>query len=160
MRRLNASPFKVVMVSNQAGVAKGYFVESLVHACNRRMEELLDRESARLDGLYYCPHHPEGSVDAYRVECNCRKPATGMVDRAASELGLDLKGSYMIGDRYSDIELAHNAGVWGVLVLTGYGKGEWEYKRDRFLRRPAHVAEDLLGAVEWILAREGCAGHC
>ena len=152
VRRINGSDFRAIVVTNQAGVARGYFDEEMIHEVHRRLRNLLEEQGARLDGIYYCPHHPEVGPPPYRRECDCRKPEPGMLRRAAADLGLDLSRCYMIGDSAKDMEAASRAEAAGVLVMTGYGKGEWEYRRDRFRSEPAHVAEDLLDAVEWILA--------
>ena len=109
-------------------------------------------------------HHPSEGEPPYRADCDCRKPRPGLLLRAAAELGLDLPGSVMIGDKLSDVTAGHAVGAAGVLVLTGYGRGEWEYRRDGRAGaergrdvKPDHVAEDLLDAVEWALARAATA---
>jgi len=154
IRRANEAGYQTVVVTNQAGVARGYFDESLVEEVHDRVRHLLADEGARLDGIYYCPHHPEVGAPAYRVACGCRKPAPGMLLRARDDMGLDLAASYMIGDSVRDVEAGHAAGCTTVLVRTGYGRGELEHQAHRFKVAPAHVADDLLDAVEWILARE------
>jgi D-glycero-D-manno-heptose 1,7-bisphosphate phosphatase len=148
---LNKHGVKSVVITNQAGVAKGYFPEELVNAIHERLEDLLSESHAYLDGIYYCPHHPEAGDERYRKNCNCRKPNPGMIELAADELNIDIKKSYMVGDKVSDIFLAHNVGAKGVLVLTGYGKREFENWRDNFEKRPDYVADDLYDAVKWIL---------
>ena len=155
IRLLNEHKIRVVVITNQSGVARGYFPESLIHRVHQKMEELLKKEKAHLDGIYYCPHHPDVGDPPYRQRCRCRKPATGLVEDAVRELNLDCSRSYMIGDRVNDIEFGHQIGAKGVLVLTGYGKGEWEYFRDHWKVKPDHVAPDLYGAVQWILKQEG-----
>lgn len=154
IRLLNQHGWKTVVVTNQSGVARGYFPESLIHQVHQKMKELLKSEEAYLDGIYYCPHHPDIGVPPYRQRCRCRKPATGMVEDASKELGLDLSLSYMVGDRGVDIEFAHQIGVKPILVLTGYGKGEWEHGRSQWKVKPDYVAQDLLEAVRWILQQE------
>jgi len=124
----------------------------MIVAVHDRLVEELARDGARLDALYYCPHHPTAGEPPYRQDCQCRKPRPGLLLRAAEEHGLDLARSYMIGDKYSDIQLAHSVGATGVLVLTGYGRGEYEYERAKWAREPEHVAETLLDAVEWALS--------
>ena len=153
VRRLNQAGVAAVMVTNQAGVARGYFPEAVLHAANARMCCELEAAGARLDGLYVCMHHPSKGRPPYRAECDCRKPRPGLIKRAATELGLDLGASVMVGDKLSDVAAAHAAGTAGVLVLTGYGRGEWEYQRDAQAVNPDHVAEDLLDAVDWALGR-------
>jgi D-glycero-D-manno-heptose 1,7-bisphosphate phosphatase len=152
IRRLNDAGVAAVVATNQAGVARGYFSEEVMHAVNVELVEQLKRAGAHLDGLYVCPHHPTEGAPPYRSACECRKPRPGLLRRAAGELGLDLTASSVVGDKPSDLATATAVGARGVLVLTGYGLGEWEYRRHAFAVAPDHVADDLLGAVEWILA--------
>jgi D-glycero-D-manno-heptose 1,7-bisphosphate phosphatase len=154
IRLLNQHQWKTVVVTNQSGVARGYFPESLIHQVHQKMQELLKREGAHLDGIYYCPHHPDIGIPPYRQKCRCRKPATGLIEEAVEELALDTSLSYMVGDRGMDIEFAHQIGAKAILVLTGYGKGEWKYFREQWKVKPDHVAEDLFEAVQWILLQE------
>jgi D-glycero-D-manno-heptose 1,7-bisphosphate phosphatase len=154
IRRANEAGFQTVVVTNQAGVARGYFDESLVDEVHDRVRHLLSEEGARLDGIYYCPHHPEVGAPAYRLHCTCRKPKPGMLFRARDDMGIDLGSSFMIGDSVRDVEAGHGAGCTTILVRTGYGRGELEHQPHRFTVRPAHVADDLLDAVDWILERE------
>lgn len=154
IRLLNQHEIKVVVITNQSGVARGYFSESLVHLVHQKMQDLLMREGAYLDGIYYCPHHPDAGELPYRQKCRCRKPAPGLVEKAVRELDLDCGQSYLIGDRGNDIEFSHQIGAKGILVLTGYGKGEWEYYGDQWKVKPDHVAHDLYEAVQWVLKQE------
>ncbi len=153
IRLLNEHGYKTVVITNQSGVARGYFPESLVEEVHRKMVELLQREGAHLDGIYYCPHHPHEGDPPYRQRCHCRKPATGLVEEAVRKLDLDLRGSYVVGDRGMEMEFAQAIGVEGILVLTGYGKGEWEFLRGRWKATPAYVAEDLYDAARWIVGK-------
>jgi D-glycero-D-manno-heptose 1,7-bisphosphate phosphatase len=153
VRRLNAADVAAVVVTNQTGVARGYVSEDLLHAINAELVAQLKRAGAQLDGMYVCLHHPTEGQPPYRVDCDCRKPRPGLLVRAAADLGLDLTASTIVGDKASDVAVAPAVGARSVLVLTGYGLGEWEYRRDRFPAMPDHVAEDLLDAVEWALAR-------
>ena len=154
IRLLNERGLKAVVVTNQSGVARGYFPESLIRLVHQRMLELLKREGAYLDGIYYCPHHPDVGSPPYRQKCGCRKPETGLVDEASRALDLDCLKSYVIGDRGKDLEFAHRIRAKGILVLTGYGRGEWEYCQDQWKVKPDHVAQDLYAAVQWILEQE------
>ena len=151
IRRLNGAGVAAVVVTNQAGIARGYFSEDVLAAVNAALVAQLKDEGAYLDGIYVCPHHPTAGERPYRMVCECRKPRPGLLFRAASELGLDLSRSTLVGDKASDLVAGRAAGVQSVLVLTGYGLGEWEYRRDTFSVPPDHVAEDLLDAVEWVL---------
>lgn len=154
IRRANDAGFQTVVVTNQAGVARGYFTEDLVADVHDKVRAMLADSGARLDGIYYCPHHPTVGAPPYRKACECRKPLPGMLLRARDEMGIALESSYMIGDSVRDVEAGHRAGATPVLVLTGYGRGEWEHQSHAWSVRPAHVAEDLLDAIGWILSRE------
>jgi D-glycero-D-manno-heptose 1,7-bisphosphate phosphatase len=153
VRRVNRARIAAVMVTNQTGIARGYFSEETLHAANARMVDELEAAGARLDGLYVCMHHPTVGEPPYRAACDCRKPRPGLLTRAAADLGLDLRASVMVGDKFSDVAAGQAAGALGVLVLTGYGRGEWEYQRHAQPVKPDHVAEDLLDAVDWALGR-------
>ena len=154
IRKANEAGFQTVVITNQAGVARGYFAESLVDEVHDRMRRLLAESGARLDGIYYCPHHPEVGGSLYRKACDCRKPRPGLLYRARDEMGIDLAASYVVGDSVRDVEAGHRAGAVTVLVETGYGKGVLAYQAHAWRVRPDHVAGDLLDAVDWILARE------
>jgi D-glycero-D-manno-heptose 1,7-bisphosphate phosphatase len=153
--RLNAAGIAAVMATNQAGIARGYFSTKTLAAVNAELERQLGALGARLDALYVCTHHPTAGEPPYRETCECRKPKPGLLLRAAAELGLDLSRSIMVGDKPSDVEAGQAAGAATVLVLTGYGRGEWEYRRHEWTVKPDHVAEDLFDAVEWAMARIG-----
>ncbi|MGH7402146.1 MAG: D-glycero-alpha-D-manno-heptose-1,7-bisphosphate 7-phosphatase [Candidatus Rokuibacteriota bacterium] len=159
VRRLNRAGVATVMVTNQSGVARGYFSEETLHATNARMVNELEAGGARLDGLYVCMHHPREGEPPYRADCDCRKPRPGLLTRAAVELGLDLRASVMVGDKLSDVAAGQSVGAAGVLVLTGYGRGQWESHPVAPEVKPDHVAEDLLDAVEWALTRVAGAGR-
>lgn len=155
IRRLNDAGLPAVLVTNQAGVARGYFEEPLVHVVHRRLERLLDEEAgARLDGIYFCPHHPDVGEPPWRRDCDCRKPRPGMLLRAADELGLDLGASYLVSDHIKDVSMAMAAGLTGIMVRTGYGAGLLEYHAHKWDRRPDHVTEDLAAAVDLVLELE------
>jgi D-glycero-D-manno-heptose 1,7-bisphosphate phosphatase len=145
IRRLNQAGLQVVVVSNQSGAARGYFPEPLIGKVHRHLTELLAAGGARLDGFYLCTHHPEAG-------CPCRKPKPALIFQAARDLDLDLSRSYLVGDRYKDVETAANAGVKGILVLTGYGRGEFDFIREKAAAQPLYVAQDLEDAAAWILA--------
>jgi D-glycero-D-manno-heptose 1,7-bisphosphate phosphatase len=150
IRLMQEAGLAVVVTTNQAGIAKGFLTEDTLGRIHARMEQLLTAEGARLDGLYYCPHSPRDGNPPYRQECDCRKPSVGMAERAAADLGLDLSRSYVVGDKRTDVEFGRNAGAITVLVLTGYGRGEWEFNRGTF-PPPDHVAQDLTAAADWII---------
>lgn len=151
IKLLNDADWLAVVLTNQAGVARGYFTEDMIRTVHDRLELDLKKEGARLDAIYYCAHHPSVGEPPYRCDCDCRKPKPGLILRAAQELDIDLRQSWMIGDRYSDIELARNAGVNSAFVLSGYGRGEWEHQRAGWKHEPDLVAENLLEAVRLII---------
>ncbi len=154
LRRAAALGFATVVVTNQAGAARGYFPWHVVEETHARLRHLLAEEGARLDGIYACPHHPEVGGPGFRKVCDCRKPAPGMLLRAARELDLDISRSFMVGDSFRDVGAGRNAGVRGtVLLRTGYGRGELLWKGPHQEHWPDHVADDLAGALDWIEAR-------
>ena len=155
VRALNEAGWLAVLVTNQAGVARGYFAEELIGEVHGVLAAELERGGARLDAVYYCPHHPSVGETPYRLDCDCRKPKPGLIRRAAQELGLDLPRCWMVGDRHSDTELARNAGVRSAFVLTGYGRGELEHQSRAWRHRPDLVAENLLEAVREIINSGG-----
>lgn len=158
VRRVNDSDFLAVLVTNQAGVARGYFREELVRRVHARLEGMLAEEGAHLDGIYYCPHHPTAGQPPYRTDCNCRKPRPGMIEAASKDLKIDVSRSFMVGDKHSDIVFAHSVGMKGILVKTGYGLGEIEGWSADWTEQPDEICEDLLDAVDWVLSRGGESG--
>lgn len=144
IRRLNEAGLPVIVVTNQSGVGRGYFPEALVDEVHELMTRQLEAAGARLDAIYYCPH-------TSAENCESRKPKPGMLERAAREHALDLKRSFVVGDRYGDIELARNAGARGILVRTGYGEGELAWHVPKWPIQPHYVAETLTEAADWIL---------
>lgn len=145
IKLLNKNNFLVVIVTNQAGVAKGYFTENDVVLFNDLMKEKLREHDAYIDTIYYCPHHPEAKIEKYKINCNCRKPKPGMLEEAERKFDIDLEQSFIIGDRLSDIDTGKCIGCKAIMVLTGYGKDE--PKNDRI----DYIAQNLYDAVEHIL---------
>jgi D-glycero-D-manno-heptose 1,7-bisphosphate phosphatase len=150
VRALNLAGIGVVMVTNQSGVARGFFDESTVEEVHQLIASLLAEGGATIDRYYYCPHHPDGRVKAFARVCDCRKPARGLVDRAIAELGIDPARSFTIGDRWLDVALARAVGARGVLVRTGYGKTE-EVRPQAGLHADA-IVDNLIEATGWILS--------
>lgn len=148
IQRLNTHDRAVVIVTNQSGVARGYFSEQQVEAVHAHLTMILAEAGSRIDGIYYCPHHPMAGIGIYRRECSCRKPSPGMLLQAAQELGLDTERSWMIGDRISDIRAGQTIGCRTILVRTGQGvdvvlaAGETQ---------PTWVVPDLSAAVDALL---------
>jgi D-glycero-D-manno-heptose 1,7-bisphosphate phosphatase len=149
IRILNNNEWLAILVTNQAGVARGYFSEEVIIKIHEQLKH--DLKDTHLDAIYYCAHHPSVGAPPYRVDCDCRKPKTGLIDRAAQEFEIDRGASWMVGDRYSDIELARNAGLRSAFLLSGYGRGEWEYQRNSWQHQPDIVCENLLEAVKMIV---------
>lgn len=148
-RLLNRAGFKVVVVTSQNGVANGVLSEAFLDEAHGYLSRLFEASGAKIEGFYYCPHSPHATVERYRVECECRKPMPGMILAAARDHSLDLARSYVVGDRWRDIEMGLAAGTRTILVETGYGRTE-------AARRPAHiaplpVAANLIEAVSIIL---------
>jgi D-glycero-D-manno-heptose 1,7-bisphosphate phosphatase len=151
VRALNRAGLAVVVVTNQSGIARGYFDEALVEATHRHIAARLEAGRARVDAYYYCPHHPGGSVEPYARACGCRKPARGLVDRAAADLGLDAARSFVVGDRWIDVRLAREVGARAILVRTG--SGAVEETRPTAGVAADVVADNLAAAASWILCR-------
>jgi len=151
IRLLNSHGYLAIVLSNQSGVARGYFPMALIDRVHAHMEDLLAKEGAHIDGIFFCPHYPRGIVPEYSVACDCRKPGTGMVQKACEKFDIDMRNSYVIGDRCSDIELAVRSHLQGIMVRTGYGLGDIEYVLPQKPFKPHHIAEDLLHAVCWII---------
>lgn len=153
VRRINEAGLAVVVVTNQSGIGRGFFTEDALREIHERLDADLRAAGARLDAIYYCPHHPGSAVPGYGEDCRCRKPFPGMALKARADLGIELEGSYMVGDKEEDIRFGLAIGATPVLVLTGYGAGALARLRDNGIE-PAFVAADLGEAVDWILRRE------
>jgi D-glycero-D-manno-heptose 1,7-bisphosphate phosphatase len=151
IKHLNHNNWLAIVITNQAGVARGYFSEDVIATVHERLNHSLDEKNAHLDAIYYCAHHPSVGEPPYRHDCDCRKPKPGLINRAAADFEIDLTKSWMVGDRYSDVDMAHNAGLRSAFVLSGYGRGEWEYQRESWTLRPDLVCENLLEAVRTIV---------
>jgi histidinol-phosphate phosphatase family protein len=149
VRLLNRAGFKVVVITNQAGVARGLVEEPFVGEAHSYLAGVFAEGGATIDGWYYCPHHPDAPIEAYRQQCECRKPRPGMIRRAERDLDLDLARSFVVGDRWLDVELARAVGARGVLVRTGYGASE-ERRPQPGIQADA-VVDNLMAAVTWIL---------
>lgn len=148
LHALRTAGYALVVVTNQSGIARGLYSVDDYQAVARRLDELLDRAGAPVDGTYYCPHHPDVTGP-----CACRKPGTGMYVQAAADLGLDLESSWYVGDKVSDVLPAATLGGRGILVRTGYGSGE-----EAQVPAWAGVADDLAAGAVMILAADGASG--
>ncbi len=148
---LNASGFKIVVVTNQSGVARGYFDEEFLNRVHKEIQKRLLKKSAVVDAWYFCPHHPSQGKRPYMRCCFCRKPQIGMIEKAARDLNIDLTGSFMIGDSLRDLETGWNAGMKSILVMTGYGKETLSRMEPAKRRQISFVAKDLMEASKWIV---------
>ena len=144
IRKINESGMKAVLITNQSGIGRGYFNEGTVCDVHAILKAELARHNASLDAIYICPHHPDAG-------CDCRKPNPGMLLRAEKDLQIDLKRSYVIGDKYVDIETAQRVGATSILVLTGYGQEQRERHKAN-PQQPQFVVENLMDAVDGILS--------
>jgi D-glycero-D-manno-heptose 1,7-bisphosphate phosphatase len=151
IRALNQAGITVVMITNQSGVARGFFSEAVVDEVHGHMAAMLAEGGAHIDAYYYCPHHPDGKVAGYAQVCDCRKPGRGLVDRAVREFGVDPARSFVVGDRWVDVALGRAIGAGAVLVRTGYGMSE-ERKRPHDLTADV-VVDNLIAATSWLLGR-------
>ncbi len=154
LRLLRDAGYRLVVISNQSGIARGYFEEDALGPVREKLAELLSELGVKLDGFYYCPHHPKGVVAELSIECDCRKPRAGLLLLAARDLNVDLARSWLIGDILDDVEAGNDAGCRTVLIDSG-SETEWRVTPSRW---PSHIARDLARAAEHILARAevGC----
>ena len=151
VRLLNRAGYAVVIITNQSGVGRGMYAEEFVVAVHDVVRQRVAEGGGRIDAAYYCPHHPEAEVERYRAACDCRKPAPGMLRRAAADLSLDLARSFTVGDKWTDVEVAAAAGARGILVRTGYGRSSELAPRPGV--QPAAVVDNLAAAAAWILGQ-------
>ena len=154
IRLLREHGFRIVVVTNQAGIARGYYTEEEMHLLHKCLNEQLKKEDAWIDRFYYCPHHPVHGIGKYHKKCHCRKPETGMFEMAEQEYHIDKSRSYMVGDKRIDVQAGHNYGISGILVGTGYGIEEREQCRQRG-EEPFYdfYAETLMDAAEFIIRK-------
>ena len=141
--------YKVFITTNQSGIARGLFTELQLKKINNHLISVLKNHHAEIDAIYYCPHHPDFGDSPYRQNCECRKPKTGMITQAAKEFNIDIKKSFIIGDRAVDIQTGNNSGMFTILVLTGYGKHELELCQ-QYNAHIDHIAPNLYEALQYI----------
>jgi len=151
IRLLNRAGFVVCVTTNQSGIGRGLFSEDDVRRIHLRMSQALDAARAHVHAWFYCPHHPEAAVEAFRQDCDCRKPRPGMIQSAAGQFAIDLARSFVVGDRMSDVGFAKSAGARGVLVRTGYGENTVQEHGGR-VPGAAFIADNLMQATAWMLA--------
>lgn len=147
LKLLKEEGFKIIVVTNQAGVAKGYYKEGTIPQIHKEIDRQLALAGVGVDAYYYCPHHPKAKVKEYAIKCDCRKPAPGMILQAVKDFKLDLAKSFLVGDKMSDIGAAENAGCAGILVITGHGKDHL----DKAQKEGIIVKENILEAVKYYL---------
>lgn len=152
LKLLRDAGYLLIVVTNQSGVARGYFDEDFVAAANEKLAGMLESEGVLIDAFYYCPHHPDFGEARYRVDCECRKPKAGMIKKAASDFDIDLRSSWVIGDNRPDVEMAANAGLRSVLVRTGYGE---KLAASGVVCGADFTADDLYDAAVYITAGSG-----
>jgi len=153
VRRINIAGLLAVVVTNQSGIGRGLIEEETLREIHDKMRDLFIQNDARLDGFYYCPHYIHSMNPIFRKDCSCRKPNPGMALRAAEDLNIMLKESYMVGDKAEDIEFGLNIEATPILLLTGHGQKARRTLSEKSLK-PDYVAKNLLDAVDWIIAKE------
>lgn len=171
IRLINQAGMKAVVISNQSGIARGYFDEIFVETVHERIQALLQEQGARIDQFFYCPHHPTEGIGNYRQACTCRKPEAGLLLRAAKEMDIDLARSYMVGDMPKDIEAAGKAGAKGILLRAGEVRDHLRPMKNgtsaaqesaalstvtqrpdpSLTVQPDYIADNILEAVTWIM---------
>jgi len=148
---LNKAGYKTVVITNQSGIARGFFNEGFVKKVHNEIDRRIAKKGAHIDRWYYCPHHPTCGMEKYKIECNCRKPKTGLVEKAVTELNISLENSFFVGDSLRDMETGWNSGIKTILVLTGNGKKTLEEISKEQKNKLNYIALNLLEACEWIL---------
>jgi D-glycero-D-manno-heptose 1,7-bisphosphate phosphatase len=153
VRKINEAGFLSILVTNQSGIGRGFIEEKNLHDIHRKLRHAFAEKRATLDGIYYCPHDKNSGIQEYRKDCDCRKPNTGMAQQAVRDFNIDTAKSYMIGDKAEDIKFGINIQATPILLLTGFGRKSLQRLKEQGIK-PAHVAETLKEAVDWILERE------
>lgn len=153
VRKINEAGFLAVIVTNQSGIGRGFIEEMNLRDIHRKLRLDFAKHNASFDGIYYCPHDERSEIKKYRKSCACRKPNPGMAQKAVRDLNIDTAKSYMIGDKMEDILFGMNIEATSILLLTGFGQKTLPKLNEKGIE-PAHVAETLKEAVDWILNRE------
>ncbi len=149
LKLLSKTDYKIIIITNQAGIAHGFYTEEDFHKLNNWMLKEFKSKSIKIDKVYYCPHHQNAEIAKYKLDCDCRKPKTGMLKKAEKEFNINLKNSFLVGDQSSDIRAGENAGCKTILVRTGYAGKDKQYKVI-----PDFTVKNLYEAVELILKGE------
>jgi len=150
IQRLKSLGYKIIIITNQSGVAQGFFSEKSLKRVNNYLHRKLKQSKAGWDGIYFCPHHPRVGLKRYLKDCECRKPKTGLIKQAVKKHKLQLKGSVAIGDKLTDVGLGKNAKIKSILLLTGYGKKEAQKIGKVPKSKPDFIAHNLLDAVKYL----------
>lgn len=150
IRKLNKAKFRIFIVSNQSGIARGYYTEEELSAIHAKMIGLLKEADAFIDEIFYSPYHKKGKIKPFNIDHENRKPGLGMFKAAQMKYGIDVKNSFMIGDKYSDIEFGKKAGLKTILVLTGNGEAEFRDRRNDWQYKPDIIVKDLSVAANII----------
>ena len=153
VRKINEAGFLSIIVTNQSGIGRGFIEEKNLHDIHRKLCLAFAEQNATFDGIYYCPHDMRSEIPEYKKACDCRKPQTGMAKQAMRDFNIDTKNSYMIGDKAEDIMFGINIQATPILLLTGFGQKSLQKLKEQGIK-PAHVAETVEEAVDWILERE------
>jgi len=153
IRMMNRAGFLVLVTTNQSGIGRGLYTEAALQSIHERMARYLEAGGAVVDGWFYCPHHPDAEIEAYRSVCTCRKPSPGMIQQAVRQFEIDLAYSFGIGDKLADLGAATAAGARGILVRTGYGESTMRAHPEA--AGASHVAPDLMAATSWLLLQSG-----
>jgi D-glycero-D-manno-heptose 1,7-bisphosphate phosphatase len=151
IRLLNRAGYAVVIITNQSGIARGMYEERFVREAHAVIAERVAAGGGRVDAFYYCPHHPDATIEGYRKDCDCRKPSPGMLTAAAADLRLDLGRSFTVGDKWTDVAVGQRKGARGILVRTGYGQSSEASPVAGV--EPSAVADNVIAAAAWILGQ-------
>lgn len=154
IRLLNRAGFLVCVTTNQGGIGLGLYTEATMESLHAEMTRTLVAAGARVDGWFHCPHHPSALIESLRVDCDCRKPKSGMIGQAVARFGIDASMSFVVGDKMADIGSAQHAGARGILVRTGYGE-DTVRANGGAVPGAAYVAMDLMEATSWVLLESG-----
>jgi len=149
LRKLQEAGFKLLIVTNQSGIAVGYYTEEDFLKLTEHMLSVFEREGIKIDRVYYCPHHPEGIVEKFKMKCSCRKPESGMIKQGIEEFNIDPSLSFLIGDKENDIKAAHKEGIRAALVKTGQGSKYVDNTEADF------VGENILDVVDNFILKNG-----
>jgi D-glycero-D-manno-heptose 1,7-bisphosphate phosphatase len=153
LRKLAKAGFKLIIFTNQGAIAKGLITEKELAKINNLVDGIYKSKGVKFEKIYYCPHHPEGTIAKYTRVCGCRKPATGMLKNARRDFNIDFKKSFVIGDTMRDMESGYKMGAKTILVLTGYGRKIRNSLTNKQRKMISHVARNISSAAKWILGR-------